>query len=250
MRAAGSMRDSQSLLEQLLSTGDGRITAATVTGLLGLAPAARLSRLVEPLVDRNAAAALAELDAAIGEGAEVGQLLDQLLGYFRDVMTQAVGCGENQLLYTLPGQQAELQSVAQRLGIQTLLAISQILDQTAARLRISTQVRTLAEMAIVRICHLQDLDELSSLIEQLKSGESVSSGASGGGSPEKQLGPVSSAPLMQPRALPGGRSQPSPRPDPPQRDPRPEAGAAERTPQPRVTLDEQSLEPLWKQTLE
>ncbi|RIK87967.1 MAG: DNA polymerase III subunit gamma/tau [Planctomycetota bacterium] len=170
MRAAGSMRDSQSLLEQLLSTGKPRITAADVTGLLGLAPAARLSRLVEPLVERNAAAALAELDEAIAEGGEVGQLIDQLQGYFRDAMTQAVGCGADQLLYVLPGQREEVQAVARRLGVQTLLAISQVLDQTAARLRVSPQVRTLAEMALVRICHLQDLDDIAVLIEQLNGG--------------------------------------------------------------------------------
>jgi DNA polymerase-3 subunit gamma/tau len=173
MRAAGSMRDSQSLLEQLLSTGSRQITAKDVTELLGLAPAARLSRLVEPLVNRDAAAALAELDAAINEGAEVGQLVDQLLGYFRDAMTQAVGCNASQLLYALPTQREEILSVGQRLGVQTLLAISQVLDQTAARLRVSTQVRTLAEMALVRICHLQNLDEITALIEQLKGGEAL-----------------------------------------------------------------------------
>ncbi len=37
-RAAGSMRDSQSLLEQLLAVADRRITAADVTQLLGIAP--------------------------------------------------------------------------------------------------------------------------------------------------------------------------------------------------------------------
>ncbi len=111
VRAAGSMRDSQSLLEQLLSTGSKQITAKDVTELLGLAPAARLSRLVEPLVNRDAAARSAELDAAITEGAEVGQLVDQLLGYFRDAMTQAVGCNASQLLYALPTQRDEMLSV-------------------------------------------------------------------------------------------------------------------------------------------
>ena len=213
MRAAGSMRDSQSLLEQLLSTGSKQITAKDVTELLGLAPAARLSRLIEPLVNRDAAAALAELDAAINEGAEVGQLVDQLLGYFRDAMTQAVGCNASQLLYALPTQREEILSVGQRLGIQTLLAISQVLDQTAARLRVSTQVRTLAEMALVRICHLQDLDEIAALIEQLKGGEALPMRAGAGPAPvgigAKKNEIVSAKPpaaemRLQPPAPPGG----------------------------------------------
>ena len=89
---------------------------------------------------------------SISEGAEVGQLIDQMLGYFRDVMTQSVGCDQSQLLYALPSQQTEISNVAQQLGIQTLLAIIQVLDQTAARMRVSTHTRTLAEMAMVRIC--------------------------------------------------------------------------------------------------
>src|SRR5262249_8839025 len=90
-RAAGSMRDAQSLLEQLLAIGNQRITSADVNQLLGIAPAERLSGLVKHLVARDASAALAELDATIHGGVEVGLLLDQLIGYFRDVMTTAVG---------------------------------------------------------------------------------------------------------------------------------------------------------------
>lgn len=170
MRAAGSMRDSQSLLEQLLSTGSKSITADDVTTMLGIAPAARLSQLVQPLVQRDPAAALAQLDAGVAEGAEVSQLIDQLLGYFRDVMTQSVGCDVSSLLYVLPSQQEEVRQCAENLGVQTLLAIVQILDATAARMRVSTHTRTLAEMALVRICSLEDLDQLSELIAQLKAG--------------------------------------------------------------------------------
>jgi len=157
MRASGSMRDSQSLLEQLLATASDTITTTTVTRLLGIAPASRLSRLVQPLVDHDAARALAELDETIAEGAEVSQLVDQLLGYFRDVMTQVVGCPADQMLYVLPGNWEEVRRIADQLGVQTLLAMVQILDHTASQMRMSTQIRTLAEMAIVRLCHLQDL---------------------------------------------------------------------------------------------
>ncbi|MEX2315505.1 MAG: DNA polymerase III subunit gamma/tau [Pirellulales bacterium] len=167
-RAAGSMRDSQSLLEQLLAVAGGKITAQDVTALLGIAPAERLTGLVRQLVERNAGAALAELEAAIDGGVEVGQLLDQLVGYFRDVMTAAVGCGPDQMLYALPSQAAEVAEIGRRLGLHTILAIVQILDHAAARMRVSMHGRTLVEMAVVRICHLNDLEELAAVVAELR----------------------------------------------------------------------------------
>ena len=162
------MRDSQSLLEQLLAVGHERITAADVNQLLGIAPAERLSGLVRHLVARDASAALAELDATIQSGVEVGLLLDQLVGYFRDVMTTAVGCPADQMLYALPSQADEVADVGRELGLSTVLAIGQILDHTAARMRVSMHGRTLVEMAIVRICQLGELDDLASLVAELR----------------------------------------------------------------------------------
>jgi DNA polymerase III subunit gamma/tau len=162
------MRDSQSLLEQLLAVGHKKITAGDVNQLLGIAPAERLSGLVQHLVNRDAAAALAELDATIASGVEVGLLLDQLVGYVRDAMATAVGCSPDQLLYALPSQADEVAQVAKQLGLATILAIGQILDHTAARMRVSMHGRTLIEMAIVRICQLGELDDLATLIAELR----------------------------------------------------------------------------------
>jgi DNA polymerase-3 subunit gamma/tau len=167
-RAAGSMRDSQSLLEQLVAQGVERITASDVNNLLGIAPAERLSGLVRRLVERDAAGALAELDAALQGGVEVGLLLDQLVGYFRDAMAAAVGCPADLMLYALPSQAQEVSQVARQLGLSTILAMGQILDQTAARMRLSMHGRTLVELAIVRVCQLGELDELATLIAELR----------------------------------------------------------------------------------
>jgi DNA polymerase-3 subunit gamma/tau len=167
-RAAGSMRDSQSLLDQLLAVAGGTIEAQDVTRLLGIASAERLSGLVRALVERDTEAALAELTAAIDGGAEVGQILDQIVGFVRDIMVTAVGCSPDQLLYALPAQADEVAVFSRRLGVQTILAIAQILDHTAARMRTSIDGRTLMELAVVRICHLDDLDDLASLAATLR----------------------------------------------------------------------------------
>ncbi len=177
-RANGSMRDSQSLLEQLLAFGQSQLTVRDVHSLLGTAGEARLAVLVDHLVQRNAAGALAELDQALSEGVDVGQLIEQLLGAFRDLMTAAVGCPADTLLHTSVDQHARLAQSGKQIGLETILAIMQVLDHALSRLRYSTQGRTLAEMALVRIAHLENVDELTSLIAELRGGAPLAAPAS------------------------------------------------------------------------
>ena len=173
-RAAGSMRDAQSLLEQLLAFSPEGISVAGVHAMLGTADDQRLAQLVAHLIQRDATGAMAELDAALGGGTDVGQLLEQLFGYFRDCMAAAAGCPAESFLYASVGEELAVAEVADRLGLQTVLAVMQILDQTLSKLRYSTQSRILAELALVRICCLEDLEALAELIAQLQSGNVAS----------------------------------------------------------------------------
>jgi DNA polymerase-3 subunit gamma/tau len=190
-RAAGSMRDSQSLLEQLLSFSTGKITLADVHGMLGTAGDQRLCELLRHLVERNAAAVVDDLDRAMGEGVDVAQLLEQLLGSLRDCMVAAAGCRGDAFLYTSPSRQAEVTEVGKRWGLETIFAVMQILDQALGRMRFSTQTRTLAELALVRICHLENLDELAAVIGRLQS-----SASSGSAPPASQPGPARGNPSV------------------------------------------------------
>jgi len=176
-RAAGSMRDSQSLLEQLLSFSGQRITLADVQAMLGTAGEKRLSLLAGHLVERNAVAALSELDSALAEGVDIGPLLDQLLGYFRDLMVAAVGCPASSLIYASPSEHQAVLAMGRKLGLETVLASMQILEQSIARLRYSSHGRILAELAVVRICKLADLDQLAGLVSQLRDTLSTAPGA-------------------------------------------------------------------------
>ena len=169
-RAAGSMRDSQSLLEQLLAFAPQRIAVADVHGMLGTAGEERLGTLLEHIAKRDAAGALADLDAASQEGTDLGQLLEQLMGCFRDCMVAASGGPGDLLLYVSPANREKIANLGKQLGLETVLAAMQVLDQTLARLRYSTQTRLLVELALVRICHLEELAELPALIAQLQAG--------------------------------------------------------------------------------
>ena len=202
-RAAGSMRDSQSLLEQLLAFSPGRITVAEVHGMLGTAGDERLASLVRHVIERNPAGALADLDAAMNGGVDAGQLIEQIFGYLRDCMVAAVGCPSEAFLYTSPSGAEEVVAAGKQLGLNTLLAIMQILDQTLFRMRYSTQGRLLAELALVRICQLEDLDDLAELIAQLQSGAAVGPNAAAPAAVKKKYDPAVGSAGVPP--TPGGQ---------------------------------------------
>lgn len=169
-RAAGSMRDSQSLLEQLLSFGGTKVTVDDIHSMLGTARSSRLAAIAEKLANRDTAGALQEVDVSVGEGVDLGQFAEQLLGYYRDALAALVGCSPELMLHTTSVDFEKLQTLARQTGLETLLAIAQILDQSLARMRQSTHVRTLIEIALVRICSLENLDQLPGLIAQVRDG--------------------------------------------------------------------------------
>src|SRR5262249_50447585 len=69
-RARGSMRDAQSLLEQLLSSGEKPLTAAKAHQLLGTAPDERILEILEALADRDLARVLGRVDEAVAQGVQ------------------------------------------------------------------------------------------------------------------------------------------------------------------------------------
>ncbi|MFM7844692.1 MAG: DNA polymerase III subunit gamma/tau [Planctomycetota bacterium] len=182
-RAAGSMRDSQSLLEQMLSATTERITSDDIHRLIGTARTGRLIDLGKKMLARDTLGTLAAVQAALQEGVDPGQLGEQLAGYLRDAMAVAVGCDPKLLLTCDTSDYADLKELADRAGMEGLLAIFQIIDQCVERMRDSHYPRMLLEVALVRVCQLENLSQLSELIDQLRAGMPVQRAVVNVGSP-------------------------------------------------------------------
>jgi len=180
-RAAGSMRDSQSLLEQVLSFSNGRLTADQVHAMLGTADDQRLHALAAAMADRDAAETLRQMDAGIDAGVDAGRLAEQLLGYFRDLMAVAVGSEASMLRHTSLSMFEELKALADRWGLQTVLAIVALIDQTLVRIRHSVYSRVLLEATLIQICQLPDLQRLADLAAAARSSAAKASPATNAG---------------------------------------------------------------------
>ena len=150
-----------------------RSTSVDVHRLLGTADGGCLIELFDAVLQRDVARALGALDQALRAGVDAGQLAEQLLSVFRDVLVRAHGGPEDLLLSQLSGDVERLDSIARRLGAVTTLAAMQMIDQSISRMRQTLHARTLLEMALVRICGLGDLDAVDRLVRQLAAGQPI-----------------------------------------------------------------------------
>ncbi|MFM8987023.1 MAG: DNA polymerase III subunit gamma/tau, partial [Planctomycetia bacterium] len=176
-RAAGSMRDSQSLLEQLLGGAAGTVGVDEVHAVIGTGREERVGALLAAIASRDAAAALAALDAALAGGADPGGVLDQVVAALRDCLLASVGAAP-ELTTQGDGLGVDLAAIGRQLGTATILAMLQIVDQALARMRTSGHAAVLAEMAVVRLARLEDLESLAAVVDRLAAGTPAASGES------------------------------------------------------------------------
>jgi len=167
-RSGGSMRDAQSLLDQLLAFGGERLTVEQVHHLLGTAGDDRVIALASAVAEKDSPRVLALLEEAATTGLQLGELVDQLLAYWRDLMVVSCGGTEGKDLSVPARHHETLQQHAKALSLDTILAGLDILSATKARMRGSNHARTLVEMALVRLSRLHDLVSLTQMAQWLR----------------------------------------------------------------------------------
>ena len=169
-RAAGSMRDSQSLLEQLfgIAAGDKKnIEVEDVHAIIGTGKDEKVGELAQALINRDSPAALSALHECLTQGADAGGVLEQLLTALRNCLVASVGCGPETFIGSTSCG-VDFAELGKQAGTATMLAMLQIIDHSLARMRLSTHTTVLAEMAIVRLAALEDLDNLSEIISGIQ----------------------------------------------------------------------------------
>jgi DNA polymerase-3 subunit gamma/tau len=174
-RAGGSMRDAQSLLDQLLAFGEDRLTAEQVHRMLGTAPDDVIAGVAAAVLAKDTKQALARLDAGLTGSLQPGELLLQLIDYWRDLMLVATAGADVAGLSATGKLKEAIAGQAGTVPLDTILAGLDILQTSLLRLRGSTHGRVLLEMAVIRLSRLEDLVSLSQLAQMLRGGAGVAS---------------------------------------------------------------------------
>lgn len=209
-KAGGSMRDAQSLLDQLLAAESGCLTVQRVRQVLGLSSEEQVVQLAEAIFRRDAAGALQLLQQWHDQGLQAGELLDQLIAYWRNLMLLKCGGFEIRELPVDAGAIDSLRQQVEQVSLDTILAGLDVWTAAKARLRDAYQAQILLEMAVVRLARMEELLSVGALWQQLMQGGGSLGGPSGGSSPASHPAASRSSGSLRAGAMPpAGTSPPS-----------------------------------------
>ncbi|MEO5578912.1 MAG: DNA polymerase III subunit gamma/tau [Sphingomicrobium sp.] len=184
--AEGSARDGLSILDQAIAHGEGRVTAADVRDMLGLADRGRTRRLLEALLAGDAAATLVQLDEAHSLGIDPASLIRGLMEAIHSV-TRAKAGASGDVLQSAEEREAAAEW-AGKLSWAAIHRLWQLLLKGLQDVGVAPDPNEAAAMALLRLVHAADLPDPATLLARLSSGQGSAAAT----------GAASSAPLDAP----------------------------------------------------
>ena len=154
----GSMRDSLSILDQVLSMGNDRVDGETVYDALGLTEEEGIFRIVDGLFTADGALIVDALDHAYDRGKNFALLLDALIDYFRDLLfyeytkTPPKGYSES--------DRAAFKAHAENLDKDFGFRCLELFQKGREQFRYAKDPRAVVEILLLKALHLQVAGDL------------------------------------------------------------------------------------------
>ena len=171
--AEGSLRDAESILDQLISFCDAKITYKDVDAVLGLVDWRVFHELCSALRDGNIARELEIVEEIVAAGKDLGQFARDLVYYFRHLLVCEV-TGSDKLISMPADERAKLAALAGRFTASELLSLveksaevaSQFRGQFGQRLD-SASGRVALELFLMSATRLGAETSVSAILEKL-----------------------------------------------------------------------------------
>jgi DNA polymerase-3 subunit gamma/tau len=155
--ARGSMRDAESLLDQLVAYKAKDLAPDDVASVLGEAGGERLSELLGALASGEAGRVFTSLGGIFASGVDSGAFTDQLLERFRTLLALKA-CGRKSEVVDLPdGDLAECEKQAEGFTLEALLYFIQLVFEAKRRIKDGSHARFVLEMYLVKMARSSDL---------------------------------------------------------------------------------------------
>lgn len=166
--ARGSARDALGLLEQVAALGSGTVTAAGVTGALGMADAEAFGRLAAVIAARDAPGALTLLGEIAAGGADLRRFVTDALEFFRGLFLAQYAPNLEEIVDEPDEVISQWRANARRLSSADVLRSIDRFGDVLAALREGREERLVIELALLRLTRPETSVDGASLASRLE----------------------------------------------------------------------------------
>ncbi len=166
----GSLRDGESLLDQLASFGEGEIKEADVTFSLGLTDEGLFFAILEAIQHKDSKSVLSAVQKISEEGKDLTQFVKGLLELFRNLLVLKIGEQTEDLVEATEEAMKNLQKLKNSFSKEELLFALMLIQPLMRDIRWSETPRFLIETCLLKITHRADLRSIDEMLNEIKSG--------------------------------------------------------------------------------
>lgn len=166
-KADGGLRDALSLLDQVLSYCVNKVSIDKVRGIFSMIPNQIYSRMLILIEAGDSAELIRQLHQIFEQGLDLQELITNMMEFLRVVLLRKTGLAPadvNTDEYPLYDE------VAQRFSQNTLLYIMSYMMQARNDIKTSTNPYLILEMVMIKLCRMDDMEDIAGMLRQVKSG--------------------------------------------------------------------------------
>jgi len=167
-QAGGSLRDAESILDQLNTFCDGKIKKEDIAHILGTVSEELLEDFVRLVVEKDTAAALKFVDKLINNGKDLPFFLLGLIEYFRNLLMAKLCTRPEGLIDLSPQAIERIVNQSKGFSQEELLYISNTLSNAYEAIKRATSTRVIFELAIVKITKRASMASLNELLDRIR----------------------------------------------------------------------------------
>ncbi|KXA00082.1 DNA polymerase III, subunit gamma and tau [Anaerococcus hydrogenalis] len=165
-KAKGAMRDALSILDQVLSIEKDYFSLKDVENILGLVDFESLDKLVDNIISYNQKQSLDLLFYLRENDKDDEDILDGLVGYFRDIMVYKTS--QNEKYIENLDYLDLIKEKIKKISSERLVGYLEVLNEYSNRMKLSDNSSLLMEMAILRLINLKDEENILSRLNKLE----------------------------------------------------------------------------------
>jgi len=149
----GSLRDAESLLDQLVSFSKDKVSLKDVVSVLGIVEQEVLFEITDKIIQKDALGILGLLNGIIDDGKDITLFLSNMIEHFRNLMVAKVARADIKLI-DLPQEICErLWQQAQNFSLEEIFGAFNILVNTQEMAKRLDSWRIPLEIALVKLAH-------------------------------------------------------------------------------------------------